>query len=91
LFDEPRPVRHHDARGGAVTVDSVGLISAAPCLICVEGETREIEAWSGPWPVSERWWSERQRVDWLQVVPVGGAAILVAVREGGAVMEGTYD
>lgn len=91
LFEEPRPVRLLDAGGNTVTVDSAGLISAAPSLLCSEGEARQVEAWAGPWPVSERWWSEHQRAAWLQVVPITGPAVLIAVRAGGAVMEGIYD
>ena len=80
-----------DAGGNTVTVDSAGLISAAPSLLCSEGEARQVEEWAGPWPVSERWWSEHQRAAWLQVVPITGPAVLIAVRAGGAVMEGIYD
>lgn len=95
VFDEPKPIRLLDARGDAVTVDVVGVISAEPARIYAEGGSWEVEAWAGPWLVSERWWSQlgkgAERGAWLQIIPVGAPPLLIALRDSGAVMEGTYD
>lgn len=91
VFEEPLPVRLLDVNGNAVTVDAAGLLSADPARITADGVSRAIVSWSGPWPVSERWWADPHRGSWLQVVPTEPPALLIAVRENGAVLEGIYD
>ncbi len=44
-----------------------------------------VEAWAGPWPVTERWWSDQpRRRAYLQVVLAEGPGVLVAVDTGSA-------
>ncbi|SNU00675.1 protein ImuB [Ruaniaceae bacterium KH17] len=91
VFEEPRPVRLLDTVGNAVTVGASGSLSAAPSRIEADGASWDIEAWSGPWLVSERWWSQPHRAAWLQIVRADAPALLIAVRGGAAVVEGVYD
>lgn len=63
----------------------------------VWGAARPIEAWAGPWPVVERWWSESSsRRAYLQIAVRGergeaDLAILAAFSGGGWVWEALYD
>ena len=56
-----------------------------------------VEAWAGPWPIVERWWSaEASRRAFLQVAlrdDAGNtaAALLVALHEGRWMLEAVYD
>lgn len=98
VLDSPAHVHLLDAEGRSVTVDVTGQISAAPghldiraALPGVVPGLREIRAWAGPWPVSERWWDEERRGAWMQVVLDSGPALLLALRGGAAAVEGIYD
>jgi len=61
------------------------------------GLPRPVEAWAGPWPIVERWWSEdASRRACLQLAlrePDGspGSALLAAFTGGGWVLEAVYD
>ncbi len=49
-------------------------------------------AWAGPWPATERWWAaEASRRAYVQVVPDGAPALLLAVERGAWRVEGVYD
>jgi protein ImuB len=51
-----------------------------------------VDAWAGPWPVVERWWSEdASRQAYLQVALRDGRAVLVASRQGQWTLEAVYD
>jgi protein ImuB len=56
-----------------------------------------VEAWAGPWPIVERWWSgEASRRAFLQLAMRGEdgqteAALLVALHEGRWMLEAVYD
>jgi protein ImuB len=51
-----------------------------------------VDAWAGPWPVVERWWSEdASRRAYLQVALRDGRAVLVASRQGLWTLEAVYD
>ena len=61
---------------------------------------RPVEAWAGPWPIAERWWSEDgSRRAYLQVALQasdrhgndGTLAVLVAFSDGGWALEAIYD
>ncbi len=65
-----------------------------------QGSPREVEtlaeaavqAWAGPWPVAERWWSEdASRRAYLQIALADGSAVLVASRRGEWALEAVYD
>lgn len=73
----------------------------------VWGTPLPVEAWAGPWPIVERWWSEdAQRAVYLQIAVRGSArddgagegggdeqsmAVLVALAEGRWVLDAVYD
>jgi protein ImuB len=56
-----------------------------------------VEAWAGPWPIVERWWSwEASRRAFLQLAMRGEdgqteVALLVALHEGRWMLEAVYD
>lgn len=100
---EPVPVRLVDTAGADVRVDGRGAASAAPARVLVLATAASsqavpatgeypVRAWAGPWPVAERWWSaEARRRAYLQVVPDGAPALLLAVEGGRWQVEGVYD
>ncbi|MFD1718122.1 DNA polymerase Y family protein [Georgenia deserti] len=63
----------------------------APSPVVGPGEYPLI-AWAGPWHGTERWWSEQaRRRAYLQVVPDGVPAMLLALERGAWQVEGLYD
>lgn len=57
---------------------------------------RPVEAWAGPWPIAQRWWSDdASRMAFAQIAVRGPdddeAALLVAFTEGRWVLEALYD
>lgn len=56
------------------------------------GIPQPIDAWAGPWPVVERWWSqESTRGAYVQIAVRDGSAILVSFSEGVWMLEAVYD
>ncbi|WP_200809088.1 DNA polymerase Y family protein [Demequina sp. NBRC 110051] len=59
------------------------------------GEAQPVEAWAGPWPIAERWWSaDASRRAYLQVAlrrADGGPALLAAFSAGQWWLEAIYD
>ncbi|MDZ7675849.1 MAG: DNA polymerase Y family protein [Acidimicrobiales bacterium] len=89
----PTPVDVLDATGRSVRVDGRGTPTAAPDRLRLDGRTRRITSWAGPWPVDERWWdperhSRRAR---FQVVTDDGTARLVVLERGRWAVTATYD
>lgn len=81
-----------DASARPVRVTGRGLLTADPARLSVGGGPwRDVVAFAGPWPVSERWWSTRRRQARLQVVVDGGAALLLTVERERWWMEASYD
>jgi protein ImuB len=77
----PEPIGLLDAGGRPVSVTSRLYVSAPPTWAVLDGESVAVEAWAGPWPVVERWWSEDgERRAFLQVALADGRAVLVACR-----------
>ncbi len=95
----PEPVRVLDAGGRDVVVTERLYVSAPPTWVALPGEGGEeasvpvpVDAWAGPWPVVERWWSEdASRRAYLQVALADGRALLVATRGGEWALEAVYD
>jgi protein ImuB len=58
IFVAPHPVFVYGADGTDVVVDERGTFSAAPARFspATGKDPRQITAWAGPWPISERWW-----------------------------------
>jgi len=53
---------------------------------------RPVEAWAGPWPIAQRWWSgDASRRAYLQVTLQDGPAVLIAFRGGEWELEAMYD
>ncbi|TRW46235.1 DNA polymerase Y family protein, partial [Georgenia yuyongxinii] len=66
--------------------------AAGPAPAPVAAGEYPLRAWAGPWPVTERWWSaEGRRRAYVQVVPDGAPALLLAVERGAWQVEGVYD
>ncbi|NYI41591.1 DNA polymerase Y family protein [Demequina lutea] len=63
----------------------------------VWGTPLPVEAWAGPWPIVERWWSsEASRRAFLQVAlrddaGNSGPALLIALHQGRWMLEAVYD
>lgn len=90
VYDTPREVGVYDDAGRLVAVDDRGRISAVPVRV-VAGEDHAVVAWSGPWPISETWWSTPRRGAWLQVTPAEGPSMLLSAQGGTWLLEGLYD
>ncbi|WP_018657801.1 DNA polymerase Y family protein [Actinomadura flavalba] len=83
-----------DARGRAVRVSARCEVSSPPARITVPGgDAERVAAWSGPWPVAERWWdpARARRRARFQVVTDRGRAYLLAVEDGDWRIEAVYD
>jgi protein ImuB len=91
---EPLTAAVTDAAGAAVRVNARCAISAPPARLAVAGgPPRRVTAWTGPWPVSERWWDpvQARRLARFQVVTDEGRAYLLALEGGYWCVEGVYD
>ncbi len=98
----PEPVRVLDAGGRRVAVTARLYLSAVPTWVQMPAAGAKgaaqapaptaVEAWAGPWPVAERWWSEdASRQAYVQVALSDGSALLVATRRGEWFLEAVYD
>ncbi len=94
VHSDPAPVELLDPGGRPVGVDARGALSAAPSRIRRDGlPEAEVAAWSGPWPVDERWWDPQRhrRLARLQVVDDAGTASLLVLESGRWLVAATYD
>ena len=94
VYPAPLPARIADESGVTVAVSGRGLVSAPPARMSADGAPwLAVTAWTGPWPVTERWWHPRtaRRRARFQLVTEDGAAWLVAVQDGGWLIEARYD
>ena len=96
VFKERHPVALITARGDLVDVDERGLIGDAPDRFSptgTPGDQRSVEAWAGPWPITERWWDpERGReLHRFQVVDADGNAWLLVLEDHRWWAEARYD
>lgn len=96
VLASPKPIELLDAGGRPVSVTERLYVSAPPTWVVLDEENVAVDAWAGPWPISERWWSEDDaRRAYLQVALSDGRAILVASRithdSGQWALEGAYD
>jgi len=94
VYPEPRPAAVTDGSGSPVTVTGRGYVSADPVRLSVAGGPAiAITAWTGPWPVTERWWDPERacRKARFQLVTADGAAWLAAVMDGRWLIEASYD
>jgi protein ImuB len=94
VYPAPRPARVTDDSGALVTVTGRGLVSAGPARLCVDdGPPLAVTAWTGPWPVTERWWDAEHacRKARFQLVTMDGNAWLAVVQDGRWLIEASYD
>ncbi len=93
IHPEPLPIDVLDGTGRVVMVDGRCTPTAPPERVRVDGRTKRISSWAGPWPIDERWWdpdrhSRRAR---FQVVTDDGIARLVILERGCWSVAATYD
>jgi protein ImuB len=94
---EPVPVVVLDAEGADVGVTGRYELTAPPHQVVLNGRTRQVRGWAGPWPVDERWWdpATAHRAARLQVLGVSAdgteQAFLLVRRSGRWAVEGVYD
>jgi protein ImuB len=94
VFQVPQPAQVTDSSGAPVKVTGRGGMSADPAKLSVAGgPPMAITAWTGPWPVTERWWDPVQacRKARFQLVTMNGAAWLAMVKDSGWFIEASYD
>ncbi|MCB0967598.1 MAG: DNA polymerase Y family protein [Ilumatobacter sp.] len=91
VYDEPVDVVVVGASGEPVRVNGRGDISEPPVAI-VDGSSRHVvRAWVGPWPIEQRWWTERpRRLARFQLVTDRGVAHLAAIERQRWVLLATY-
>lgn len=77
----PEPIGLVDAGGRPVSVTERLDVTAPPTWTVVDGEEVAVEAWAGPWPIVERWWSDDgDGRAFLQVALSDGRVVLIACR-----------
>lgn len=89
VFTRPELATITDAHGRTVGVTSRATVTAPPAYL----DGQQIVAWTGPWPIDERWWdpaAARRRAR-FQVVTADGFARLLAVEGGRWWIEAVYD
>lgn len=92
VFAARHPVRVLDAAGDELAVDARGALSAPPHTLASGATVRRLDAWAGPWPIDERWWSaEARRMHRLQAVDDTGCAWLLVLDGEGWWAEARYD
>jgi len=94
VYPVPLAARVIDAAGAPVTVTGRAVVSAPPdALMAGDSPWLAITAWAGPWPVTERWWDERNatRRARFQLVTEDGIAWLAALERGRWQIEARYD
>jgi protein ImuB len=83
IFPAPHPVFVYGADGTETQVDERGRFSSAPTRFspATGKDLRQITAWAGPWPISERWWDEDAALtaSRFQVVDDRGVAWLLVL------------
>ncbi|GAB3796566.1 DNA polymerase Y family protein [Humibacter antri] len=83
------------ASGEPVDVDEAGGLTAYPVRFSPApgGDPSQVTAWTGPWPVEERWWDPdaARSVHRLQLVDEAGDAWLVLLERGEWMLEARYD
>jgi protein ImuB len=93
ILARPVPVGLVAADGARVSVTGRGLMSGSPCRLIIDGRPHRVAAWSGPWPVDERWWDGdgHRRVARFQILTSDGLARLVTCEHGQWSMTAVWD
>ncbi|MGD8194713.1 DNA polymerase Y family protein [Herbiconiux sp. P18] len=84
VFEHRRQVLLVTNRNELVDVDESGELVGVPARFSPDVSSRSlrpVQAWAGPWPMSERWWDDRKarRLDRLQLVDADGVAWLLTL------------
>jgi protein ImuB len=94
VYPEPLAAEVTDARRELVTVTGRTELSGTPAWLAAAGApARAITSWTGPWPISERWWDPAHalRQARFQLLTADGRAWLAVVQDGGWLLEASYD
>jgi protein ImuB len=94
VYPVPRQARVTDDSGSLVEVTGRGQLSGEPARLSIGGgPPLAVTAWTGPWPVTERWWDPEHacRKARFQLVTVDGGAWLAVVQDGCWLIEASYD
>jgi protein ImuB len=94
VYQVPRQAKVTDGSGSLVSVTGRGHVSGEPTrLSFVGGPSLAVTAWTGPWPVTERWWDPEHacRKARFQLVTADGCAWLAIVQDGRWLIEASYD
>lgn len=97
VFPQPRPAIVVAVDGRPVGVSSRGTLTGEPAQFCPDGRSPDrlqpVAAWTGPWPVEERWWDTdaARRLARFQIVGVDGSAWLLTVENRQWWTEASYD
>ena len=96
VFTSREPVDLYSADGSPVAVTDRGVLTGSPVRfapVAARSPGRQVNAWSGPWPVVERWWAadSSRQVQRLQIVDDTGQAWLLALDPTGWRAEARYD
>ena len=94
VYPTPLAAMVTDSGGTQVTVTGRGEVSADPAWLSVaDGPSQAITAWTGPWPITERWWDPVSscRKARFQLVTLDGSAWLAVVKDRRWLIEASYD
>lgn len=91
VHPEPVPAAVLEGNGDQVVVSGRSTVSSSPDRLVVGGATRQVDSWTGPWPVWEHWWNDSgRRFARFQLVTDDGHAWLVRVERGQWSVEAEY-
>jgi protein ImuB len=94
VYQIPRQAKVTDVSGSLVSVTGRGHVSGEPVRLSFAGGlSLAVTAWTGPWPVTERWWDPEHacRKARFQLVTADGSAWLAIVQDGRWLIEASYD
>ena len=94
VYQVPQQAKVTDGSGSLVSVTGRGHVSGEPARLSVAGgPPLAVTAWTGPWPVTERWWDPEHacRKARFQLVTADGSAWLAIVQDGRWLIEASYD
>jgi len=93
VFTSARQVQVLTAAGEPVTVDARGAVSGTPAWLRLPGGpgSRRIAQWAGPWPILQRWWRKRLRLNRFQLIDNQSTAWLLLSDGATWFTEARYD
>jgi protein ImuB len=94
VYQVPLQAKVTDDAGSLVSVTGRGHVSGEPVRLAISGgPSLAVTAWTGPWPVTERWWDAEHacRKARFQLVTADGSAWLAIVQDGRWLIEASYD